>query len=1117
MYGAQTPLQTSGNTTMVGRKRVKRSRPAGGKGVKSLAKPIRARVVHKVSRAESTAIPPKITFPHPTNIYVRERLFNLLDRTRQDHRVIWVSAPGGAGKTSLAASYLGAHKLPVLWYQVDQGDGDIASFFYYMGLAAKQAAPRYKHPLPVLTPEYLGDIPTFTRNFFRELYRRLRKNSVLVLDNYQDVPEDSLLHDVLHIAMSEAPEGMNLFVLSRIEPPAVLARLRLCDHAACLDWGKIQLTREETAGLVRLRTGHDLPDPKVIDTLHARTEGWAAGVVLMLEESRSGETLDIAKLPAGQKLLFDYFAGEILSRSDPAVRDFLLKTALFPKVTVAAAQALTGIDNAQDILDDLTRRNYFTVRNASQAQDSYEYHPMFREFLRAQAQALHSPAALDALRREAARILVQAGEVEEAAALFQQSQSWAELATLICANTPALIAQGRYQTVQAWIAPLPEPLYEQEPWILLWHGAAWQPFDLPRARVLYERAYARFKANDDMAGLWLSWSGIVETYIFEWARFAPLDHWIAEFYALMAQDKTPPTPELMGRAVVGIFTALMYRQPGHADLPKWVAQLEAMLHQRLDPVAMTTIGMQLLTYYSFWTGDMARAHDLFALVAPVAGRSKLPPLAAIAWHVSQAIHGWMTAENDRCVAAARRGLEIARDTGVHLFDVMLRIQETSGLVTAGRLEEAARALDQARNALIPTRLMDASYVQLMLANLSFGAESARQARVHGEQCLYLAREAGCPWAIGQALGWAIWTSVRAGDNPAAEEHLREAKAIVQASASKLTAFVVRYGEWYMYSCSTKGDPRQTLTALRETWALARELGVVNWLAWPYPATAQFCARALAHDIETDYVRALVKKRGLLPPANEVVPDSWPFPIKLHTLGHFTVTVRDEPLPSSGKLARKPLDLLKLLVSAGPRGMSTELAIETLWPEQDMERSYQSYSMALHRLRKLLGMDESILSQDGRVVLNDRHVWVDAWALERSLEPQGAEGDARLNHAVALYEGAFLGEAATEPWALVYGERLYGKYLRAVLKLGQSRQTQGAFEHAIELYQNALEHDGLQESLHQRLLVCYCETGRYADGLRAYERCRNRLQEALGVIPSAQTEALRARLLKGNSE
>jgi len=185
---------------------------------KAVAKPQRVKAASARAGGQRPPLPPKLTAPRPTRVFPRQRLFDLLDRTREDHHVIWISAPGGAGKTSLATSYLQARKLPVLWYQVDQGDGDIASFFYYMGLAAKHVAPRHKTPLPLLTPEYLADVPTFTRNFFRELYRRLPKNSVIVLDNYQDAPEDSPLHDVLHTAMGEVPEGLNLLVLSRLEP-----------------------------------------------------------------------------------------------------------------------------------------------------------------------------------------------------------------------------------------------------------------------------------------------------------------------------------------------------------------------------------------------------------------------------------------------------------------------------------------------------------------------------------------------------------------------------------------------------------------------------------------------------------------------------------------------------------------------------------------------------------------------------------------------------------------------------------------------------------------------------------------------------------------------------------
>ncbi len=33
----------------------------------------------------------------------------------------WISAPAGSGKTTLVASFLEAHKIPCLWYQIDEG------------------------------------------------------------------------------------------------------------------------------------------------------------------------------------------------------------------------------------------------------------------------------------------------------------------------------------------------------------------------------------------------------------------------------------------------------------------------------------------------------------------------------------------------------------------------------------------------------------------------------------------------------------------------------------------------------------------------------------------------------------------------------------------------------------------------------------------------------------------------------------------------------------------------------------------------------------------------------------------------------------------------------------
>jgi ATP/maltotriose-dependent transcriptional regulator MalT len=132
----------------------------------------------------------KTTRPSVQGIVPRSRLFRILDRGRA-HPVTWVWGPPGSGKTTLVSSYLAARKLRGLWYQVDQGDADVATFFSYLKEAARRAAPRRKQPLPLLTPEYRAGLAAFSQRFFRDLFKMLTRPCAVVFDNYHDVPADS--------------------------------------------------------------------------------------------------------------------------------------------------------------------------------------------------------------------------------------------------------------------------------------------------------------------------------------------------------------------------------------------------------------------------------------------------------------------------------------------------------------------------------------------------------------------------------------------------------------------------------------------------------------------------------------------------------------------------------------------------------------------------------------------------------------------------------------------------------------------------------------------------------------------------------------------------------------
>ena len=162
----------------------------------------------------------KIARPRITEAFLRSRLFSILDKYL-DYPATWISAPAGSGKTTLAASYLTEKKLPAIWYQIDEGDADITTFFYYMGLAA----PRRKTPLPLLTPEYQMGIDTFTLRYFENLYSRLKPPFLIVLDNYQLVPDKSRLHQVICAGIDAVPEGIKIVCISREDPPAQFMRL----------------------------------------------------------------------------------------------------------------------------------------------------------------------------------------------------------------------------------------------------------------------------------------------------------------------------------------------------------------------------------------------------------------------------------------------------------------------------------------------------------------------------------------------------------------------------------------------------------------------------------------------------------------------------------------------------------------------------------------------------------------------------------------------------------------------------------------------------------------------------------------------------------------------------
>src|SRR5580692_3099843 len=99
--------------------------------------------------SQPKSLPAKLTRPQARTLVPRERVFAMLDN--QDARTIWITAPAGAGKTSLASSWIQARDLNCLWVQLDAADADPATLFHYLTLAGLQRAVPKDLRLPPLT------------------------------------------------------------------------------------------------------------------------------------------------------------------------------------------------------------------------------------------------------------------------------------------------------------------------------------------------------------------------------------------------------------------------------------------------------------------------------------------------------------------------------------------------------------------------------------------------------------------------------------------------------------------------------------------------------------------------------------------------------------------------------------------------------------------------------------------------------------------------------------------------------------------------------------------------------------------------------------------------------
>ncbi|MBL8304373.1 MAG: tetratricopeptide repeat protein, partial [Ideonella sp.] len=274
----------------------------------------------------------------------------------------------------------------------------------------------------------------------------------------------------------------------RVPPALSLARWRLRGELAELGPRDLQFDTLAARALRAHRGLQALPDD-LLQAALVRTQGWAAGLQLLLGQRQAAGALPTADGPAAQRHLFDFFAQEVLAELPDELQAFVLHCAVLPELQPALCEAVTGRTDARAVLDGLYRRQLFLTA-LDEALPVLRFHDLFLDFLRAEL-TRRDPAAVASLHARAAAAETRP---ERAVHHWLAASRWTEALAAMHGMADELLASGGVARLEKWLAVLPAELQARAPEAAHLQGmCAWSSWDWRAARPHFRRAVDAYR------------------------------------------------------------------------------------------------------------------------------------------------------------------------------------------------------------------------------------------------------------------------------------------------------------------------------------------------------------------------------------------------------------------------------------------------------------------------------------------------------------------------------------------------------------------------------------------------------------------------------------------------
>ncbi|MFE3293534.1 LuxR C-terminal-related transcriptional regulator [Rhodococcus sp. NPDC059234] len=319
----------------------------------------------------------------------RQRLLDALDNAMNSPvsnatTVALLCAPAGSGKTMLLADWVeatgpGQAAPSIAWLTVEDCDNSRVALRAATAAALENSTSErvrdaLRHTPPPASDRFPGALA--------EALGALGEPIWMVFDDSHLLHDPEAL-DELGNFLRWSPANLRIILAGRFEPPIALHRLRLEGRVRDFSAGELAFTEDEATVLF---AEHDLAlDAPDIARIHASTQGWAAGLRLaaITLAQHPAPAAMIADFGGNSRVVADYLVNEVLDVLAGDQREFVVETSIPDAFNAELAEQLTGKSNAHNQIDALERAS-FLIERVPGSTGWYRYHPLLREYLRAE-------------------------------------------------------------------------------------------------------------------------------------------------------------------------------------------------------------------------------------------------------------------------------------------------------------------------------------------------------------------------------------------------------------------------------------------------------------------------------------------------------------------------------------------------------------------------------------------------------------------------------------------------------------------------------------------------------------------------------------------------------------